>query len=125
MRQIEVYPIEYGCCIEGCEHRGAYVLHTLTTYHNDVANVKGNATLICPTCLDEFYPRCTECGQREYARRMKEGLCEECFDHTYVECDDCGEVLRCGGDEDNYDTVRNLVLCNFCWEEREKEKIDD
>lgn len=60
-----------------------------------------NDGMICPTCLDEHYMPCNDCGAliheddlyRVYDEQGNEvWVCSSCLDN-YTQCEDCGNII--------------------------------
>lgn len=103
-----------------------------------MTTARGN--IICPSCYEEHYFTCDDCGRIFRNDRLDDhhmGICKNCFDDNFFICNDCGKVCRmndhtgnsiCDDCESDYSTCHkcggryhidemyNDIVCDNCYD---------
>lgn len=91
------------------------------------ASEYGDDTYICPSCLEDNYEICRECGTLEYRVKLNHDrynndfVCDDCYDKKdMVRCDDCGALVS----HDDWYSDGSMTICSSCYEENYYTCID-
>lgn len=86
--------------------------------HTRLYEVEDNGDILCNECLDERYPVCHDCNEREHIDDMHQTVygylvCDDCRDE-YYQCEECGELYN--ADDLSYSERIEGYVCINCWD---------
>lgn len=71
---------------------------------------------VCDDCLDNYFTKCTNCGEYHYSSSMihddYSAYCSNCYDE-FLTCDDCGRITH--RDNINYCENTDEYYCDECY----------
>lgn len=89
--------------------------------HTELYEVEDNGDVLCSDCLDEQYPLCHDCGERQSSDDMIINaygylICDSCRDDYYC-CEECSELFV--ADDVSYSERIGGYVCNDCWNDND------